>query len=288
MQRPLKPRWSGWNDPLSGLEKYSFEVWKLEYSLDNQGLKEPDINSSYNPKPLFIKEVPANGPLVFPSYEPSEPGVYSTILEVSDRANNSKYARRIAIYDKTSEISISTVHRLYVTSASPETNYTWQTTLTSVIQLSWSGHFINEVHEKGHFLSKILDYDSRLDDGVRRFDYKKILPIFDDTEGNRTKSAISPNYNSIVRFQTKVLDLSRNIVITQWSDVSPLNVIRSFNLPNVAQNGDSFQFWVRAYDVMGNSREDSTVLRFDSSTPRLFKLDISFNVQNGSFPFSTR
>lgn len=196
----------------------------MEYSKDYNGLREPEIIKTYNPVPLFIQEVNASKLTAFPRFLPTEPGVYSVILEVNDKANNSKYARRVAIFDQVSEISLSPTQRLFVKSASPDTNYTWQTHQYSKIEVSWENHFINEIHEKGHFLAKILDYAPRLSEGTfgRRQDYKKILSGFDDDEGNRSKSAI-PNINSIIRFDTRSRILNAQVSHGKWTVVTPLS-----------------------------------------------------------------
>jgi hypothetical protein len=45
-QSEIVPKWSGWIDKLSGIKRYVFEVWKMEYSFDYKGLREPDITLS--------------------------------------------------------------------------------------------------------------------------------------------------------------------------------------------------------------------------------------------------
>ncbi|XP_076087536.1 uncharacterized protein LOC143057950 [Mytilus galloprovincialis] len=289
----LNAQASGWKDKLSGISRYVFEVWKMEYSYDHKGLREPLINTTFNPVPLFIQEVIANASntISFPTFEPNEPGVYSTILEVNDKANNSKYARQVAIYDKTSTISTSSAHEINVTTASELSNFTWQTSQFSRIDVTWSGHFVNELHEKGYFLEKILDYDPRLDDGSegRRHDYKKILPGFDDNTGERSKAAI-PNKKSIIRFETVcILNVSTSVVPkTGWEDVVPLSDNKIFPLSDI-RDGDSYQIWIRAHDIMGNSKVDSTAVHFDRSKPSVPVVKkIEYNIEDGAYPFSSR
>ncbi|XP_071145207.1 uncharacterized protein, partial [Mytilus edulis] len=286
----LSPFWSGWKDKLSGVSRYVFEVWKMEYSYDKTGLREPLITTAFNPVPLFIKELNATGSIHFPTYEPRDPGVYSAILEVNDRANNSKYARQVAIFDRTSNISTSSAHLIVVTTASPSSNFTWQTSQFLKIEVSWSGHFMNEVHEKGHFLAKILDYEPRLDDGKqgRRHDYKKILPRFDDNDGVRNKSFI-PNIKSIIRFETVGRHVISPLIFpkTGWKDVVPLSDNKTFPLTDI-RDGDSYQLWIRAHDIMGNSKVDSTVVHFDRSPPTVHPLKVEYNIDDGKYPFSSR
>ena len=287
-QVPLAPKWSGWIDKLSGLQKYVIEVWKMEYSLDYKGLREPEITSTVNPVPLFIEEVNITDPIKFPKYEPKEPGVYSVILEVNDKANNSRYTRRFSIFDKTSQITTSQTHRLYALSTLAETDYFWTTTLDHTIQVTWVNHFINQVHEEGHFLAKILDYTPRLSDDIKRYDYKKIQPEFDDIDGHRNKSAIK-NINSIVRFETNHGKRSTENPPHGWVNVSPLKENHTFTLTGInIEDGDSHQFWVRAYDIMGNTKVDTTVIHFDSSNPKVYPPVISLNIENGTYPFSSR
>jgi hypothetical protein len=70
------PRWEGWSDILAGVSRYVFEVWRMKYSEDESGLKEPEITTEFNPKPLYIVETMANN-ITFPMYKPNEPGIYS-------------------------------------------------------------------------------------------------------------------------------------------------------------------------------------------------------------------
>ncbi|CAG2246094.1 unnamed protein product [Mytilus edulis] len=286
----LSPFWSGWKDKLSGVSRYVFEVWKMEYSYDRNGLREPLITSAINPVPLFIQEVNATGSIHFPTYEPRDPGVYSTILEVNDRANNSKYARQVAIFDRTSNISTSLEDLIVVTTASPLSNFTWQTSQFSKIKVSWTGHFMNDVHEKGHFLEKILDYEPRLSDGKqgRRHDYKKILPRFDDNDGVRNRSSI-PNIKSIIRFETVGRYVNSHLIFPKsgWKDVVPLSDNKTFPLTDI-RDGDSYQLWIRAHDIMGNSKVDSAVVHFDRSPPTVHPLKVEYNIDDGKYPFSSR
>lgn len=50
-------------------------------------------------------------------------------MEVRDKANNSKIARRFVIYDNVSKITVNPEEtgKLYVSSANPLSDYKWQT-----------------------------------------------------------------------------------------------------------------------------------------------------------------
>lgn len=128
----------------------------MEYSQDYMQLREPLITVTTNPVPDYMQEVIVTTPLLFPTFSPSKPGVYSCILEVSDKANNTQYARRFVIFDKTSQVTIKNNNPLYCSSASESTNFTWQTIINDKngqtrINITWKDHFVNLVHEEGHF-----------------------------------------------------------------------------------------------------------------------------------------
>ena len=246
-----------------------------------------------NPVPLFIEEITnITALLQFPVFTPPEPGIYSCILEVSDEANNTRYARRFVIYDNTSQVTVQDNNPLYCMSASEPSGYKWQTNITNDINgktrvdISWADHFVNEVHEAGHFLSLVGPYQPRLTDGRRRVDYKKIEEAFDDFEGTRTRSGIE-NVNSIVKFEFAHQIPSADLANISWSTIPGLKQNNSLTLSDV-KDGDVHTFFVRATDIIGNQKIDSTTIRFDSTIPFIGEPELDYNVQDGSYDFSSR
>ena len=100
--------------------------------------------------------------------------MFSVLLEARDKANNSKTARRLVLYDPFSNVSISTdsttgdVRTLFVSSAVKETGYMWQTAVNNdskiTIDVTWSGHFRNTFHEDNLLLNKVKPYPIQFDD----------------------------------------------------------------------------------------------------------------------------
>ncbi|CAC5401878.1 Mast/stem cell growth factor receptor kita [Mytilus coruscus] len=281
----FSPRWDGWKDELSGVMRYSLEVWKMEYSKDFKNLREPLITTTKNPIPVFIREVNVTDPFQYPTFPPTEPGVYSCILEVSDNANNTRYARRFVLYDRTSEITTQNENPMKCTTASSSTGYIWQTNGDKTVQITWKDHFINTVHADGHFLSPISAYEPRLTDGGRRIDYKKIENKFDDHEGKMNRNG-TDNINGIVKFEFAYQSPSADVSNLKWTDLD-LSENRTLTLPS-SDDGFSQKFWVRASDIIGNTKEDTTVVYFDGSRPSIGVPTMDYNLKNGRFDFSSR
>ena len=265
----------------------------MEFSLDYKHLREPLITGTSNPIPILIEEITTiTEPLKFPVFTPPEPGIYSCILEVSDVANNTRYARRFVIYDKTSQVTVRDDNPLYCKSASESSDYQWQTNIDNDINgktrvdISWADHFENEVHEAGHFLSPVGPYQQRLTDGGRRVDYKKIEEPFDDFEGERSRSEIE-NVNSIVKFEFAHEIPPVDLANITWSMIPGLKQNNSLTLSGV-NDGYVHAFFVRATDIMGNQKIDSTTIRFDSTIPTLGEPELDYNVQDGFYDFASR
>ena len=266
----------------------------MEYVTGQDGLREPLITSTTNPEPSFITEIMADN-ITFPEYTPSEPGVYSCILEVNDKANNSIYVRRIVVFDDTSDINVNSSNGLYISTASTETDYMWQTeyNLDGVtdINVVWTDLFSNHLHDKEHFLSKILDYEPRLSDNINRHDYKKILAVFDDNEGDRTLNATS-HLRGIIKYEIAHEIISKPKSVPPdfgWSDISPLSETTSFQMTTrTIGDGDSHQVWIRATDVTSRNHTITTIIHFDKTGPLIHLSNIAYNINGGPQQFTSR
>lgn len=266
----------------------------MEYDAVNDGLREPLITSSSNPVPDFITEVLSTD-TSYPVFTPSEKGVYSCILEINDKANNSEYVRRIAVFDGKPEITINASNSLYVSTASSNTHYIWQTEYNletpTTISVVWNGLFSNPSHVNGHFLTKILDYEPRLSDGIDRHNYKRILPIFNDNEGDRTVSSI-PNIRGIVKYEMVHEIISK--IKTEppdygWVDISPLAEFSSFTMASYTiGDGDSHQIWIRASDVVSGNKTETTIIHFDKTGPQSHLTNVLRNINGGTHQFTSR
>ncbi|XP_062593097.1 uncharacterized protein LOC134254585 [Saccostrea cucullata] len=277
---PIYIEWDGWSDVLSGIEKYIIEIYLLKPNQNvNPILSEPDPWSPMNT--LIFNSTARGYNFVF-----LIPGMYSLILNVVDKANNSEYARKLVLYDNTSSISIDNSSPMISTSAVKETNYQWQNNLTNDISISWEGHFRNKFHENNKLLNQVTDF--------KHFDHDKgiqkiVHDVLDDNDGERTLNAI-PNVHGIVKFEYAYGNANQgNQTPTNWQIIIDLNQTVSFFVQR--QNGDTLNVWIRATDSVGNSDSDIMHVYFDETPPTaLTKRTVEFkpNLNNSVFSFSSR
>jgi hypothetical protein len=212
--------------------------------------------------------------------------MYSFILNVIDNANNTQYARTLALYDPTSKITL-TKSPFFATSAEPETKYRWQNNLHNNITITWKGHFQNDFHDVNKLLNPVARYQHF--DHMTKYE-KQVPEALDDHTGNRTLAGI-PNVHGIVKFEYFYRNRNQgNSTPTTWFQVdAPFSENQTFDIGR--QDGDGISFWVKATDVMGNERVETTLIYFDSTPPRrLQQSDVIFarNVKSSSYDFSSR
>nr|XP_034310664.1 uncharacterized protein LOC117684080 isoform X3 [Crassostrea gigas] len=285
---PIQISWKGWKDQLSKVVRYALEVFKLVKGGDGT-LKEPYTDLVPNPVPITItefNETTEGGAHSF-TYQPNEPGVYSWILEINDKANNSAYVRRFVIYDPISSVTSDNSHPFYATSGNSKANYEWQNINPNTFTFTWKNHFLNKIHEDGNFLARISLFPASLDDGSRkRNGYKRILYKYDDTEGTRSRDAI-PNKRAIIKYDVaykigRDQSLPQSYQYQNYKNNS-IEISQNQNL----QDGNSFSIWVKAYDILGNTREERFVLHYDSSSPAVSSQELRKNVGEDKMNFTS-
>ncbi|XP_046564127.1 uncharacterized protein LOC124272926, partial [Haliotis rubra] len=287
---PINLRWSNWNDVLSGMYRYAWEVFKLQVD-GNQVLKEYEpLNPIYGPVEVNQSSSASNSFQAI--YTPTAPGVYSFILEASDKANNSVFVRRIAIYDPVSSVTIDTgaENRLYISSADPNGGYNWQDDPSREIKVTWTNHFVNLMHEQGKWLNQVLAYPPQLENFLKNIPRESGQ---DDHEGNRTVDAIQ-NKRGVVKFEiayAKDSNAGVNQVepATGWTDVG---LSETYTIPPgshlyLLTKSDTVTVWVRATDVLGNTLVDSTRVHFDDTPPEVEQPVFRMNVQSNNISFSS-
>ena len=221
--------------------------------------------------------------------------MYSIILDVADAANNSRFARQFVLYDPVSTITIDNDSKLYVSSAIADADFKWQHDTQDEhgngppLNVTWSGHFRNKFHEDNKLLNKVKSFHATAMDGMY---HKDIEDTYDDLTGQRTTRAIQ-NKHGIISFEiTHRVDHEggrsfQDIPTTGWTNVT--NISNEFQIINAKRsNGDTVKIWVRAKDIMGNVRNDFTVVHIDTSPPIISTSNIEDNVQDTKYDFGSR
>ncbi|OWF35134.1 uncharacterized protein LOC110443319 [Mizuhopecten yessoensis] len=278
-------KWSGWVDNLSGMYRYALEVFKLT--------RQGDILLEADPLgPVLITAFNDTSIVDYSfTYQPAEPGMYSTILEAADASNNSIYIRRFFLYDPVSSITVN-AGVMKVTSATPESGYSWQDNqenTATAISVNWASHFINQLQADGGFLNAIQDYPPQLQDLNVDTSFKKVIDTDITDNSNRTSAAI-PNIEGIVKFEVvyerKLVGVVPDPPATGWTTIDPMALYYNFT-ENVI-GGDCMMIWVRAYDIMDNNATDATVVCFDSTDPIVRSTSLELNSPSPDFTAASR
>ncbi|XP_064613813.1 uncharacterized protein LOC135477587 [Liolophura sinensis] len=272
--------WNGWKDPNSGVRKYVIEVFQL--------MANPSRNLTEHGDPIHTVEVD-NGQDQL-SYIPSLPGMYSIVLEVNDLANNSRYARRLFLYDPIHAVEINTDEgaQLFVSSASNMSGHLWQVSLTNNIEVRWTNHFANRFHEKNYLLNPVSPFPKIEDDRINF--RKEVEYALDDHDGQRTVLGIK-NVHGIIRFERAYKRYQGYIencddptdafskILTDETDV--------FNVKR--ESGDTICIWVTAWDVKNTRKTDVTRVHFDDTMPTVEQSGgFQLNMNSTEHPFSSR
>ncbi|XP_067648887.1 uncharacterized protein [Haliotis asinina] len=273
-------KWDGWRDSQSGMDKYSWEAFKLEPTADGS-LTEVD-----KLRPFVHRQVDHTEPISYPlPYAPARPGMYSFVLEAADKANNSVYMRRFALYDKESAVTTDPQHALYISSAVQDHGLQWITNASTPLVINWEDHFLNYVHESGKFLNSILPFRVKVVEDPPI--YKEVNDTNDDHYGRRTRAAI-PNVRGIVRFEwTNAVNKSggRARHSSDWTEIPGLNTTRQTTVAGVT-SGTTVTVWVRARDILDNKMVDSTSVTYDFTEPQ-FSLMTFHKNEKSNIPFSS-
>lgn len=217
---------------------------------------------------------------------PAEPGMYSYILNVIDKANNSQYARTLVLYDTQSSITTDDSSPMVATSAAEETSYKWQNNLTNPISVSWKNHFRNDFLESNKLLRPVSPY--KYFNSYANF-YKAVPDNLEDHDGMRTLKGIT-NAHGVVKFQYAYRHSNQgNDPPNDWKDPTDNFMSQTTSFNAIRHNGDSLNVWVKAIDILGNEKIDMIQVYFDETPPDKLG-DITFikNIENSTLPFSSR
>lgn len=179
-----------------------------------------------------------------------KPVLYRVLLKVSDVAGNVRHARRFLLYDNSSKItSANTYATFLITSASQETNYTWQVHHGETC-LNWTGHFFNNFYKNNQLLNAV---QSELGINGVYEQSTGVLPV----QGTK-------NVNGIVKYTISwSLNDEKNSLPFEVPDFQNQTFCENHSL----RDGDRITFTVTPIDIVGNVYSESRSVHIDRSGP---------------------
>ncbi|XP_046575805.1 uncharacterized protein LOC124283822 [Haliotis rubra] len=246
MQPSFNVQWNGWRDDTSGIRSFEFQVFEMEFIVSKDGLRMKNrkliqrFNSTQNTGRLHL----------------NDKGIFSVEITAIDKARNLKSARRIMIHDGESHVGTKPNTVLRATSAAEISSWEWQWTSDSVT-IDWNHRYINTLHHSNNWLERVLP--------VPNIDVK-----YDDQGYSRGVDQI-PNVQGIVavKYAYKVDHKGGTSIGTVPDDphFSSLYLNQSHTISPTLVDGDTFRYWIRAYDIREEYLEERVTVHIDTSPP---------------------
>ncbi|XP_046562580.1 uncharacterized protein LOC124271469 [Haliotis rubra] len=242
---------SGWIDPypLRGSPEKASGV--KYYQVDVYGVKHLDLNTldvDYDNNIFHSTNLTGSSVNITVSL-PSEPAMYVTYVEVHDVAGNVGYSRRFLLYDNSSELEVRTTKVLRVISASKDTRYTWQIHHGDIL-LEWNERYHNEHYINNNYFCHVKEDTDTGISGV----YDQVTGILPVT------GTVSINGITSFKYQWSLNNGSK----TSWASVSDFTN-QSLSLGLNLTDGESYEVWIEAQDIMLNTIVESVVVHIDRS-----------------------
>ncbi|XP_060565943.1 uncharacterized protein LOC132724974 [Ruditapes philippinarum] len=247
-------RFIGWFDPVpsggksnqaSSIESYQLTVNEVTVSTHN-------IQVNYLSR-VYTKKVDFNTKRISLNLTSEKPRLYCLTLEVKDVADNVKQARRFILYDNSSFIETWDDKPFYVTSASIQTNYKWQTHHHDIC-LNWKDHFLNRFY-----------FDNPLLDPIAPEPHGLVSGIYEQNDGLLPVSG-TPNVYGIVQ----------TLVSWTLNDGSPSTEIKVPNFQNQSfckdlkvKDGQTYTIFIRSIDIANNTFIENKTVHIDRSVPHI-------------------
>ncbi|XP_046570898.1 uncharacterized protein LOC124279138 [Haliotis rubra] len=272
LQAPINVSWQGWRDDVLS---YSYLVSVSELHDEHPNTSDSRLVEkslafesdrhrgevcccqsvgSNQTQPLWSRQLIRAD--IYQSVSSVTPRVYALVLTAYDKAENSKSARRIFIYDEVSNVDVVHGTRLLVTSSAPIARNRWQWNTTGV-SVDWEKRYINTLHLNNGWLKQVAPSHDVTSD-------------YDDNNHSRGIDAID-HVQAIVEYRTAFLtDHSGGSIIPSPppdAEFQSQGLMQHQTITPVLVDGDTVRFWVRAYDVRRELLEESVTVHVDTSPP---------------------
>ncbi|XP_071082542.1 uncharacterized protein [Haliotis cracherodii] len=248
-QAPISVTWQGWRDDVL-VFSYLVSIFELYDQHPNRS------DSQLVEKSLAFESDRYSGEMSSSQFYLSHPGVYALVLTAYDKAENSKSARIIFIYDAVSSVGVVHDTRLLVSSSASRTSHRWQWNTTDV-SVDWVKRYINTLHYNNGWLKQAASLHD-------------VTPDYDDNKHSRGIDAID-HVQGIVEYRTAFLidHSGGSSILSPPPDANfqSQGLTQHQTVTPVLVDGDTFRFWVRAYDIRRELLQESVTVHVDTSPP---------------------
>ncbi|XP_046571088.1 LOW QUALITY PROTEIN: uncharacterized protein LOC124279320 [Haliotis rubra] len=229
-------QWHGWRDDTSGIRRFEFQVFEMEFITSDDGLRMKNVDQMQ-------------------TFNASQ-GIFSVEITAIDKAGNFKSARRIMIHDGESQVETTPNTVLRAMSAAEISSWQWQWTSDSVT-IDWNHRYINTLHHRNKWLERVLPVPN-------------IDEEYDDQGYSRGVDQI-PNVQGIVavKYAYEVDHEGGTSIGTVPGDsnFSSLYLNQSHTISPPLVDGDTLHYWIRAYDIREEYLEETVTVHIDTSPP---------------------
>ncbi|XP_077999953.1 uncharacterized protein LOC144452682 [Glandiceps talaboti] len=257
-ERVMTIRWrpQDWQDSPSGIDHYDCEVFLLtlnpskgnllDFKVDAPHAAEREMDPSVDHTMLSLPET----------------GVFAVLLTVVDVAGNIAKSRRFLVFDDESSIDVDKQSPIVPQGGVFNSDVHWVTRSEGEVTITWKDHFYNSFYEDDHLLNAIAP----MDPDIGTHDEMTGQPPL-----SRSRELIA-NANGIIRFSfAYVLSTSGKNEPDNWSNTSGVETSHTISLSG---DNEYIKVWVIAFDVIGNSQQDTTTFYIDTSLPTISEMSI--------------
>ena len=242
----------GWFDPYptnghpslaSGIDTFEINIYEVITSTSTTLMRHTKTVGNYT-----LEQNATEVEITLPDKNPM---LYSIFLEVKDKANNVRQARRFVLFDKSSTVVRNDRKPFRVTSASTQSKFKWQVN-NEKLCFSWKDRFYNKENRNNNLL-RPLKLENR------------IQGQYDQIVGPLPVSG-TQNVNGLTEFNYFLKKNNNSAVL---NGKVPNFMSESVCLTVHIKDGDIFTFEIQVKDIMNHTLNDSVSVNIDTSSPEI-------------------
>lgn len=274
----VSPRFLGWEDDASGLDRFKVEVYLLRLGTSGtlEQLGNPLITATVTPDLNNFQ------------YTAPQPGVYAIVVTVYDGANNTARARKIFNYNDKPGFTVTDAP-VYFKEADPK-NRSFITKLDNheKLTVTWAGRFISTpgTTELNARVERLPTDQNTIDDVYGdKFGLRTVNAISDDLIGVTNVSCIylvDPK-NGGRGFGDPPFDSLPDGVVVGNCSTDLDTETATLDLDPPLKNGETVVVWMEAVDHIGTTASLEFKSTLDESRPNISASEFLKNRDNNYF-----